>query len=237
MIDLHCHIIFDTDDGAKTLKNSINMLREAYKAGFTKICCTPHYVVPQYTKTKLENKEKLEIIKKELIKENINMELFLGNEIYIADNMKELLSQGIISTIGNTKYVLVEFPLTQKLLGAEDMIDSLIFAGYTVILAHPERYIYAQKNLEFFDTYIEKGVYLQGNYESLIGKYGSGAQKAIKKLLKEKKIDLMATDTHRENSTYTKMEKILKTLKHYAKKDYFEYITEGCQEKILKNED
>ena len=47
MIDLHCHIIYDTDDGARTIENSINILREAEAAGFKKVCCTPHYIEPQ----------------------------------------------------------------------------------------------------------------------------------------------------------------------------------------------
>lgn len=235
MIDLHCHIIFDTDDGAEKIENSINILREAANAGFTKICCTPHYVEPQYTKTKSENQEKLELIKEKLKEANIDIELYLGNEVYVSDNMKELVENGTIATISDTNYVLVELPLTQKLLSAEDMIEDLIFAGYTVILAHPERYIYAQKDLKYFDSFIERGVYLQGNYESLIGKYGKLAEKTLKKLLKDKKIDFMSTDVHKENSTYTKMDKILKSLKHYAKKDYYEYITVECQEKILKN--
>lgn len=235
MIDLHCHVIYDTDDGAKTLEDSVNILREAAAAGFTKICCTPHYIEPQYVKSKTENKEKLETLQKKLEEENINIELYLGNEIYVADNMKELINEGKVSTIADTQYVLVELPITQKLLGAEEMIESLIFAGYTVIMAHPERYIYAQKDLKYFDTFLEQGVLLQGNYESLIGKYGVEAEKALKKLLKKREISLLSTDVHRTNSTYTKMEKILKKLKHYAKNEYFEYITETCQKEILKN--
>lgn len=235
MIDLHCHIIYDTDDGARTIENSINILREAEAAGFKKICCTPHYIEPQYTKTKEENEAKLKIIKERLLEENIDIELFLGNEVYVTDNMKDFIREGKISTIADTGYVLVELPIMQKLLNADEMIENLIFAGYTVIMAHPERYIYAQKDLKYFDQFLERGVLLQGNYESLLGKYGRLAEKTLKKLLKEEKISLLSTDTHREGSTYTKMNKILKVLKHYAKNDYYDYVTEKCQEKILKN--
>lgn len=235
MIDLHCHIIYDTDDGARTIENSINILREAEAAGFKKICCTPHYIEPQYTKTKEENEAKLKIIKERLLEENIDIELFLGNEVYVTDNMKDFIREGKISTIADTEYVLVELPIMQKLLNADEMIENLIFAGYTVIMAHPERYIYAQKDLKYFDQFLERGVLLQGNYESLLGKYGRLAEKTLKKLLKEEKISLLSTDTHREGSTYTKMNKILKVLKHYAKNDYYDYVTEKCQEKILKN--
>ena len=216
MIDLHCHIIYDTDDGARTIENSINILREAEAAGFKKVCCTPHYIEPQYIKTKEENEAKLKIIKEKLLEENIDIELFLGNEVYVTDNMKDLIREGKISTIADTEYVLVELPIVQKLLNADEMIENLIFAGYTVIMAHPERYIYAQKDLKYFDQFLERGVLLQGNYESLLGKYGKLAEKTLKKLLKEEKISLLSTDNHREGSTYTKMNKILKVLKRYA---------------------
>ena len=188
MIDLHCHIIYDTDDGARTIENSINILREAEAAGFKKVCCTPHYIEPQYIKTKEENEAKLKIIKEKLLEENIDIELFLGNEVYVTDNMKDLIREGKISTIADTEYVLVELPIVQKLLNADEMIENLIFAGYTVIMAHPERYIYAQKDLKYFDQFLERGVLLQGNYESLLGKYGKLAEKTLKKLLKEEKI-------------------------------------------------
>ena len=234
MIDLHCHLIYNTDDGAESLENSIRIIKEAANAGFTKICCTPHYLVPQYIKTKKENMEKLEVIKKRLQEENVNVEMFLGNEIYITDNIHELIRDEKVSTIADTKYVLVEFPLTFKSFIAEDEIDNLIAHGYNVILAHPERYSYVQKDITYLDDFIERGVYLQGNYETLLGKYGNNAKKTLIKLIKQGKIDILSTDTHRENSTYTKMEQIMKALRKYAKGDYFESITQSSLENILK---
>ena len=234
MIDLHCHLIFDTDDGAETIENSIGMIKEAATSGFTKICCTPHYLSPEYVKTKQENFEKLELIKQRVKDENINVELFLGNEVYITENISDLIQCGKISTIADTNFILVEFPMNFKPYFAENEIDNLIVNGYNVILAHPERYIYVQKDIKFLDAFIEKGVYLQGNYESIIAKYGHNAKKTLIKLLKQQKIDLLSTDNHRENSTYTKMDKILKSLRKYVKKEYFEAITEENQKKILK---
>lgn len=235
MIDLHCHLIYDTDDGAKEIDNSINMIKEAAKAGFKKICCTPHYLVPQYAKTKAENIEKLEKIKEKLAEENIDVELFLGNEVYVVDNIYELIESNKVSTINDTNYVLIEFPMTFKSFIAEDEVDSLISHGYNVILAHPERYSYVQKDITYLDTFIERGVYLQGNYETLLGKYGNNAKKTLIKLIKEEKIDLLSTDNHKEKSTYTKMDKILKVLRKYAKDEYFESLTALTQEQILKN--
>ena len=233
MIDLHCHILFDTDDGAKTLQNSIEMIKEAEEAGFTKICCTPHYLIPEYAKTKQENLEKLELIKEKLNEYNINVELFLGNEVYITYNICELIKCEKISTINNSKFILIEFPMNFKSVIAENEIDDLIVHGYKVILAHPERYSYVQKDIKYLDNFIQRGVYLQGNYESLIGKYGNNAKKTLIKLLKQEKIDWLSTDVHREKSTYTKMNKILRVLRKYVNEQYFLDITEGNQTYIV----
>ena len=235
MIDLHCHLIFETDDGAKSIENTIEILKEASYAGFEEICCTPHYLEPQYNKTKKENEEKLELIREKLKEENINIKLYLGNEIYITEDIMELINSKKVSTIADTNYVLVELPLMFKLNDAEDIVSELIYKGFNVILAHPERYVYVQKDMKYLDDFIDKGVYLQGNYESLIGKYGSKAEKVLKKLLKTEKIDLLATDVHRENSTYTKMDKILKVLRKYTDTDYYEDIINNNPKKILEN--
>lgn len=235
MVDLHCHLIYDTDDGAKTIENSVGILKEAYKAGFKEICCTPHYLENVYIKTKAENEKKLEEIRNKLKEENINIKLYLGNEIYITENIKELLLNEKITTIGKSNYILIEFPMNFKLTCAEEIVENLIYNQYNVILAHPERYKYIQKDIKYLDNFTERGVYLQGNYESLLGKYGTSAKKILKKLLKEEKITFLATDSHKENSTYTRMDKVLRVLRRYAKREYYENITEKNPQKILQN--
>ena len=56
MIDIHTHILYDTDDGAKTLEDSINILTKAYKNNVTDIVLTPHYIKnTKYTLTTFMN--------------------------------------------------------------------------------------------------------------------------------------------------------------------------------------
>ena len=233
MIDLHSHILFETDDGSKSLEESVIMAKEAYDAGFTTICCTPHYLEPQYKKTKEENTKTLERLKEELERNNIPMELFLGNEIYIVNNIEELVENNITSRMGNSEYILFELPLFQKLTNAVDIIRNLPYTK--LILAHPERYEYVQKDISYLDDFIEMGVLLQGNYESILGKYGRTAQKTLKKLLKQKKIDFLSTDTHKKSSTYTKMEEIQRKLRKIVKEDYYNSLTFEIPNEILRN--
>ena len=233
MIDLHSHILFETDDGSKSLEESVIMAREAYNSGFTTICCTPHYLEPQYKKTKEENRKTLDILKNELTKENIPIGLLLGNEIYIVNNIEELIESNIASKMGESDYILFELPLFQKLTNAIEIIRNLPYDK--LILAHPERYEYVQKDISYLDEFIEMGILLQGNYESIIGKYGRRAQKTLKKLLKQKKINLLSTDTHKKDSTYTKMDEIQKKIRKIVKEDYYNSLTLDVPNEILRN--
>lgn len=233
MIDLHSHILFETDDGSKTIEESIKMAKEAESAGFTTICCTPHYLEPRYIKTKEENKQTLERLKQELSNSEINIELVLGNEIFITNNIEELVDSKKTSTLGESEYILFELPLFQKLPNAIDILRNLPYSK--MILAHPERYEYVQKDLSYLDDFIEMGILLQGNYESILGKYGRGAQKTIKKLLKQRKIDLLSTDAHKPLSTYSRMAEIEKKLRKVIKEDYYQSLTEETPRDILKN--
>lgn len=233
MIDLHSHILFETDDGSKTIEESVKMAKEAENVGFTTICCTPHYLEPRYIKTKEENKQTLERLQKELSDSEINIELVLGNEIFITNNIEELVNNEKVSTLGDSEYILFELPLFQKLPNAIDILRNLPYSK--MILAHPERYEYVQKDLSYLDDFIEMGILLQGNYESIIGKYGRGAQKTIKKLLKQRKIDLLSTDAHKPLSTYSRMAEIEKKLRKVIKEDYYKSLTEETPRDILKN--
>ena len=43
MLDIHCHILPDFDDGAATMEESLEMARMAWFSGVTDIAATPHF--------------------------------------------------------------------------------------------------------------------------------------------------------------------------------------------------
>jgi len=43
MIDIHSHILYGLDDGAKDLAGSIEMARQAVAEGITSVIATPHH--------------------------------------------------------------------------------------------------------------------------------------------------------------------------------------------------
>ena len=183
MIDFHSHILPGIDDGSRNLEQSIYMVNEAKNVGFTKIISTSHYMENYYECNEQERKRLL----KEVQDSVDGIELYLGNEIYITNNMIDLLKNGQASSINNTRYVLFEFPLINtKPMNDKEVIYRLIENGYIPIIAHPERYPFVQENPDYLFELEEMGALFQANFGSIIGMYGGKAKKTLKILLKNK---------------------------------------------------
>jgi protein-tyrosine phosphatase len=200
MIDFHSHILPGVDDGFKSMDDSLEELKIASEEGITDIVLTPHYICDSsYSSSASDNKKIFNKLVKQKDKLGINVNLYLSNEIYINDNIDKLIKSKKINPINN-KYLLIELPLNNNLINAENIIFDLISKGYKVILAHPERYMIFKKDRKRIDKYLSMGVMLQGNYKSLFGKYGKEAKKLLKYLLKTKKITFLGSDIHKNES-------------------------------------
>lgn len=202
MIDCHSHVLFDIDDGCKSIEDSVETIKNLKKIGFDKIILTPHYIKgSNYVKNNSDKKQRLDVLRKRLIEENIDIDLFLGNEVYITEDINDLVMSKEITTLNKSRYILIEFPLYNKVNNVEDYIYELKLKGYIPVIAHPERYSYFQKNYKEVDKLYESKVLFQSNYGSIMGNYGKEAQKLITYLLKKDMVTFMATDVHRKNSS------------------------------------
>lgn len=232
MIDFHTHILPKIDDGSSNMEETIEMLKEAQKVGFTKIISTSHYIEQYYETSEDKRKEIID----EITQEKLGIEIKLGSEIYITDNMIELLETQKASTINNSKYVLFELPMNTKSANAKSIIYKLIEKDYIPIIAHPERYKYIQENIEYAEELFNMGALFQSNYGSIIGIYGRNAEKTVKKLLKKDLVYFLGTDVHRKNQIYPKIPKVLKKLKKIISDEKVKELTIENAQKVLNNE-
>ena len=236
MKDIHSHLLFGIDDGCKDINESISLLKEAEKQGVTELMITPHYIEESKYNCNNEEKQKLfnQLVEKTK-EENINIKLYLGNEVFINDNFLKLLKKKEIKTLNNSKYVLLEFPFGNMLYNTKDIIYELVVAGYVPILAHPERYRIFQRHPDHIEEYLRMGVLLQGNYKSLFGKYGREAKKTLIYLLKKHQITFLGSDCHHEKDF--KVKKLKKKLKSIVKSDnMIEDLLENNFNKVVMNE-
>lgn len=181
MIDFHSHILPGIDDGSRNMEQSIQILKEAKEAGFSKVISTSHYMEEYFECDEAKRRELLDNLQK-----NIDgIDLYLGSEIYITNNIVDLIKENSASSINDTKYVLFEFPLAEtKPMNDKEVIYRLIENGYVPIIAHPERYPFIQKDPNYLFELSDMGALFQANYGSIIDMYGSKA-KDFKKIIKK----------------------------------------------------
>lgn len=237
MIDFHNHILPGIDDGAKTIEDTFALLKEAKEAGFTKIIFTPHYKEEFY---EVEVPEKIALfneIKAQFARIEPEMELYLANEIYMSgDNIIEYLEQAKASTINNTRYVLFELPMNSKPLNLFDMVYEIQRAKLIPVLAHPERYSFVQNNPDLIYDLIERGILMQQNYASILGRYGKKAQVIAKKMLQANAVHFLGSDVHMVNTIYKNMQKSIEKIKDIIGEEKFEELSKINPTKVLKNQ-
>ena len=236
MIDIHSHILPNIDDGAKSVEETFHLIKEAKKAGFKGIISTSHYMEGYYETDNAEREVWVNAIYEKLQEQNLDIRLYLGNEIYFSENIINLLKEGKASTINETNYVLFEMPLNAEPLNLYDVIYEMLQYEIIPILAHPERYSFVQREPELIYDLIQKGVYMQADYGSIIGQYGRKAQFIVKKFLENNMIHFLGSDVHRQNTVYPKIPIILQELEKIIGKEKLKELTTINPKLVLQNE-
>ena len=143
MIDIHSHLLYGIDDGSRSIVESAYIIKSLSEIGYTDIILTPHFINgSSYMSTRENNLDLLDRLKVELIKHQIPVNLYLGNEIYIDSDIIKLFKEGIISSLNDSKYLLIELPMSGENEIYYDVFLDLINMGYKVVLAHPVAYVH-----------------------------------------------------------------------------------------------
>lgn len=200
MIDIHSHILFGIDDGPENKKETIDLCKRLSKLGITSVVATPHYISEdEYAPSPKLIKEKIHKLCKVLTKKRIKLQIFPGTEIYLSHDTAEKLKNGELLSLNNSRYVLVEFSLNNIPNYIKEVLFSIMVEGYIPIIAHPERYCSDFYESGLLTELVDRGVLLQINAGSILGKHGKRAQKRVKKLLKKSMVHFVASDSHNKN--------------------------------------
>lgn len=227
-IDVHSHIIPAVDDGAQDAAQSVAMLEQLEREGAKAVICTPHYIAESSSAyTRDQNKALFEILKK-----CTNLKLYLGNEIYIDEDIESWIEKGIISPLADSKYVLVELPMSGHFADYEDILLDLS-RNYKVILAHPERYKSFQKDFSRIESLVNEGILLQCNFGTLQGQYGKEAMRTLKMILKKRHAFCFGTDIHHERDFCYYQQAVIRLWKIVKDEQYFRDIIYNNAEKIV----
>lgn len=193
--DIHIHALYGVDDGAKTVKEAINMLSMSYKDGVRFVCFTPHFNPRFFGDNSQKALDVFNQIKSLAEQRFPDMSLYLANELRFAPNCVSWLEQGLCKTFGNTRYVLVDFSEYEQRSVIIGGINSLLNMGYKPVLAHIERYVNI-KSLDDIRLLKSKDVVIQLDAQSPLGGFGWSVKRRSRRYLDERLIDVVSSDAH-----------------------------------------
>ncbi len=194
MVDIHSHVLPYFDDGASTLFESLELLRLAEKKGTKKLVLTPHLYNPRIGPVDIRKvKTAFDEYKKQAA--GINVELFLGSEVFCSNLFLKTIAEKKFLTINNTRYLLVEFYFNDDIERVLLALDIITKAGYIPIIAHPERYDFLMKSPSCAERMIARGGLLQINGTSLL-KNELDAYEFATWLLEKGYVSFVASDAH-----------------------------------------
>jgi protein-tyrosine phosphatase len=196
--DMHSHFIPGIDDGARTLEDSVALIRRMHELGYKKLITTPHIQHEFFRNTPEIILNGLEKVRGALKAEQIPVELHAAAEYLIDDGFEEKVSKGNLLTFSG-KYILVELSYYNPHPNLKTFIFNLQVDGYKVILAHPERYTYWFNDFSKYEDLKDRGVYFQVNIVSLARFYPDPVKKMAEKLIEKGMIDFVGSDMHNTN--------------------------------------
>lgn len=204
--DLHQHVLWGLDDGPQTSEQMRALLRQDVEEGIRLVFATAH----AYPKLRAFD---LALYRERLAEANACCEsegwplrVVPGCEIHYCPAVPDHLSAGRLPTLGYSRHALIEFAPDVSPAEIEEAADRLYRAGYTPVLAHVERYrrlIRSPKRAMALRE--EYGILYQMNCNTVLYPCGLRTRYFVWRMLRERAIDLIASDAHDANARPVRM--------------------------------
>lgn len=241
MVDIHCHILPEIDDGSKSKQMSVELCRMAVGSGVTDIIATPH-MTDLFSQDKFFERVnvRMKYMEGKLRAENIPLKLHTGAEVYASSDMLCAPDLSALTLVGS-RYLLVEFSFGESTLEfVKDVVQVIESQGLVPVIAHPERYDFTMKNYNSISELSEMGVLFQCNLSSLTGDLGKNEYKLACEMVNKGAVSFLASDAHRIEYRNTDINSMVDYISRYKKKvntENFNKLLIENPNKILRNEE
>ena len=219
MVDMHCHILPEMDDGARSRRMAFDMCKMAVSSGVTDIIATPH-MLDLYANDEFEEKRsiRLEYMNRVLKEYELPLTIHAGAEVYASQDI--LYSPDLKPyTLAGSRYLLFEFDFAEATLDYAKEVASVILSQDLIpVLAHPERYHFTLSDYSAINRLAECGVLFQCNLGSLTGELGKKESVLSREMVNSGAVSFLATDAHRLEYRNTDINGMVDTVREYKKK-------------------
>ena len=236
MIDIHNHLLVGADDGPATEQDALDLLHQAQENGITDIIVTPHHYSGDFVNPKSKILTDMEELKSIISQNDININVYPGQEIRINGDLVEELEAGLNLSLNHSSYVLVEFPFTEVPNYAEKLFFDLQMKNYTPIIAHPERCRPLMKGPDKLYDLVEKGAIGQVTATSVSGALGEGLQEKSLRLIENHLVHVVASDAHHASNRPFMLKEAYQVIEENLGEEYVHRLKYNA-EAILHNRD
>ena len=241
MIDIHSHIIFDVDDGPKTLEDSRRLLEESYRQGVRTIISTSHRRKGMFETPEEKiaaNFKQVQDLAKQVADD---LTVLYGAEIYYTSDVLKKLEEGTFPSLGGTKYVLIEFSMNTPYKDIHSALGNVIRLGMTPVVAHIERYHCLENDEDKVSELINMGCYMQVNSSNvlkpkLFGDRYKFMKKRVQFFLERDLVHFVASDMHNLDYRPPYMQKAYQLVAKKYGAERAEELFKTNQEILLSNE-
>ena len=234
MVDIHCHILPGFDDGAATMEEALAMAKIAVSSGVTDLVVTPHFPGTAVSLRRLGKLVDLyNQLNRALHRGKIPLRIHLGAEILCLPETPQLAARKELPTIADTSFILTEFHFDVSAEYMNDMLHALRSAGYTPVIAHPERYEAVQRSPRLAAYWFQCGYVLQLNKGSLLGYFGKRVQSTAIGLLEGGLAHLIATDAHSPHHRTPNMRHLRSWLQNRCSEEYIALLLKENPARLL----
>jgi protein-tyrosine phosphatase len=202
MIDLHCHIIPEVDDGPVRLEHALEMARAAVDDGIDTVVATPHGtdIAGLLAGHEIASQDyiagRTAWLQDRLQEAGIPLEVFPGIEVHISPDVPAQITSRTVFGLNNTKYMLSELPFEHYPQYIDDVLFNIQVKGFVPVLAHPERNSVLREKPERLLALVERGCLVQVTAASILGFFGNGIKQATAELLRSNLVHIISTDAH-----------------------------------------
>ncbi|HEY5746845.1 MAG TPA: CpsB/CapC family capsule biosynthesis tyrosine phosphatase [Chryseolinea sp.] len=213
--DIHSHLLPGLDDGVQTYEDAVEIITHFEQLGYRKLITTPHVMSDAYRNTPEIISDALQKLRTHLKDRGIAMEVDAAAEYYLDETVMRMLENNERLLTFGKNLLLFETNFLNEPFNLKEFIFKANTKGYQPVLAHPERYIYLQNNVEKAHDLLDRGVLLQVNISSITGYYSKEAQRTAHKLIDRGWIHLLGSDCHARQ--HADLVAVAQRMKHFQK--------------------
>lgn len=196
-VDIHCHCLPGLDDGPADLHEALALCRALVDDGVTCAVATPHQL-GRYDGTNQPAEVRLAVatLRRALADAEVRLEVLPGADVRVDERLAAMLQADRVLTLGDTgKYLLIELP-GETFIDLSPLVVHLAEAGVTTIVSHPERHAVLAARPGAVADWLAAGAALQITAGSLVGEFGTQAERAAWFYVSSGAASLVASDAH-----------------------------------------